>query len=82
MESSNIRRAHYFRNAFGSHVQVIVELLPEGELGFWEQEVGEVRWFPFVPSQEELTFALSLMEAGHTPGRQPMFSHVCDSDSI
>ena len=43
---------------------VVVDRSPEGELQFWSQEPGDVRWFPFEPQADEREAALALWRDG------------------
>ncbi|HEV2444740.1 MAG TPA: hypothetical protein VGS58_02405 [Candidatus Sulfopaludibacter sp.] len=44
-------------------VFVIADVHPDGGADFFSQEVGEVRWFPFVPQPAERRAALALLRS-------------------
>ena len=57
-------RIHYRKIICGSLYFVIADLLPTGELDFWWQESGEMRWYPYEPGSEEKAAALRLLSDG------------------
>ena len=55
-------RVHYFRREQGVWKCVIYEVDADGKEDFREQESGEVRWYPFEPSQWERCTARELFQ--------------------
>lgn len=54
-------RAEYIKRQDGYAIRVIADFLSDGRTEFSEQEIGEVRWYPYSPSNDELRFALKLL---------------------
>ena len=52
----------------GDLCYLIAEKNAEGELEFWMQEPGEVRWYGYKPSEEERSAACGLLERGEING--------------
>ncbi len=55
------KRACYLKREHGDLKRVICEIDANGVETFCDQEPGEVRWFPFLPSQRERSFVRSIL---------------------
>jgi hypothetical protein len=56
-------RVQYTKIVDGRLCFVIVDRHPGAAAEFWEQETGEVRWYPFSPTAQERSAAMALFEA-------------------
>ena len=67
---TSLTRLHYSKVVADCLRYVVVDRSAEGALQFWSQESGDVRWYPFEPSEEERAAALALWCEGreNTPG--------------
>jgi hypothetical protein len=54
-------RVEYVKMRDNWPTRVIADFDTDGRGAFCEQEFGEVRWYPYLPSQSEVTFALGLL---------------------
>jgi hypothetical protein len=61
---SELSRFRYAKIVCNCLHYVIVEVSSDGDMEFWSQESGEVRWFPFIPAPEERAAAVSLWRSG------------------
>lgn len=66
------QRLQYRKVVDGSLLFVIVELCADGRAEFWSRDAWEVRWYPFLPSQDEYTAALSLVGRAGNGGDWPL----------
>lgn len=61
-------RVQYTKIVDGRLHFVIVDRYPNAPAEFWEQEAGEVRWYPFSPSTAERSAAMALFDASSLVG--------------
>jgi hypothetical protein len=61
---------------------VIVDVFSDGREGYAEQEAGEVRWYPFIPSAAERAAFHRLIAAGETDDPWPLIIPIEDPSHV
>jgi hypothetical protein len=67
-------RFHYSRTDGNCLHFVIVDIGPDGDEDWSEQESGELRWHPFRPAPEDRRLIQAWIEAGHQPSGWPLLT--------
>jgi hypothetical protein len=65
---ASLARVHYRKIIGDCQFYVIGDMSPAGQLEFFYQESGEVRWHPYSPAPEERDAALRLLHSQHSSG--------------